>query len=134
MTELKCPFTLVIRADQAGCSIAQQVTWREGPGVNCSSEAAWTRCGALIQHLKDVGLPAFGVEDDPLVMPQAVLNKVQLGGLSGLQGLLGRPPGEERDIHGLVGAAVDHFGSLEQIPISGLAKEMTRVKLRRRRG
>ena len=134
MTELKCPFTLVIRADQAGCSVAQQVTWREGPGVNCSSEAAWARCGALVQRLKDVGLPAFGVEDDPLAMPQAVLNKIQLGGLSGLQGLLGRASEEERDVHGLVGAAVDQFGSLESIPISGLTEEMTRVKLRRRRG
>lgn len=139
MTELKCPFTLVIRADRAGCSRAELVTWREGPGVNCSAQASFTRCGELLQRLKAVGLPAFDAEDDPLVMPQAVLSKIQLGGLTGLRALVETPAPaaggrDEADVDGLVDAALGRFGAVAAIPVEQLVGAMQQVKLRRRRG
>jgi len=143
MIERKCPFTLIIRADRAGCSRAELVTWREGPGVDCGAPESWTRCGELLERLKTVGLPAFDVADDPLVMPQAVLTKIQLGGFTGLRDLLETPAPpqarprsgqDEADIDGLLDIACGRFGAVAAIPVERLVGAMKQVESRRRRG
>jgi hypothetical protein len=134
MAENRCAFNTILRAGQAHCSLAEHVTRREGPDVDCRSPEAQGRCAALLARLKVVGLPAFGVEDDPLAMPQAVMTKVQLGGLVGLQSQLGEASEAVADVDALVATATARFGGVEQIPVEDLVDGMTSFKLKRRRG
>jgi hypothetical protein len=102
--------------------------------VNCRDPDAQARCAALLARLKAVALPAFGVADDPLVMPQAVLTKVQLGGLLGLQALVGEGGEAVEDVSRTVAEAVARYGSVDGIPVQDLVDGITQLKLKRRRG
>jgi hypothetical protein len=133
MGESRCAFHLVVRAHQAACSQAEHVTRRDGPDVLCADPQAQARCALLYQRLKDAALPAFGVADDPLTVPQATLAKVQLGGLLGLQGLLDADSESVSDVHGVVSVAVGRFGSVGAVPVGDLVDGITQLKLKRRR-
>jgi hypothetical protein len=134
MAETRCAFHTILRAGQAHCSLAEHVTRREGPDVDCRSPEAQARCAALLVRLKAVALPAFGVEDDPLAMPQAVMMKVQLGGLTGLQAMMGEGGEAVADVDGLVTTAAVRFGGVDGVPVQELVDAITSFKLKRRRG
>lgn len=133
MPEYKCAFSGPLIGGQFGCANAEQVTRRGGPDIACRSEQAHAQCERLFQRMKAAALPAFGAEDDLLSMPHSVLVKIQYGGLLGLQRLLGAGGAEVRNIHALVGQAVQTHGSLEAIPYAALVADMTSFKLKRRR-
>ncbi|MHB8727975.1 MAG: hypothetical protein ACYC9K_02955 [Sulfuricaulis sp.] len=135
MEEYKCPFSNTLVTNQFGCAKGKQVARRGGPDVACTSAEAHPRCGKLFQQMKEVALPAFGVEDDLLSMPHSVLVKIQHGGLLGLQRLLDEGPAVPAavdNIHGLVDRAMARYGSLESIPCQALVEDMTSHKLKRR--
>jgi len=131
----KCAFSVTQITGQFACEMGQQVTRRGGPDVACTSEAAHQQCARLFQRMKDVALPAFGVEDDLLSMPHSVLVKIQFGGLLGLQRLLDGSAAsvEVKNIDGLIGRALEQYGSLEAIPCTAFVEDMTSYKLKRRR-
>lgn len=136
MEEYKCAFSHTLVTNQFGCERGMQVTRRGGPDVACLSDAAHLRCEKLFQRMKQVALPAFGVEDDLLSMPHSVLVKIQFGGLLGLQRLLENGAdgsGDVTNIHNLVGRAIEKHGSLEAIPCPAFVGDMTSYKLKRRR-
>ncbi|HYA38776.1 MAG TPA: hypothetical protein VEI74_10970 [Candidatus Methylomirabilis sp.] len=136
MAEYKCAFSNPLIGGQFGCENAEQVTRRGGPDIACRSEQAHARCERLFQRMKAAALPAFGVEDDLLSMPHSVLVKIQYGGLLGLQRLLGvgeADAAEVKNIHALVGQAVQAHGNLEAIPYPAFVEDMTSFKLKRRR-
>src|SRR3990167_690968 len=66
MEEYKCAFSNTLVTSQFGCEKGEQVTRRGGPDVVCSSDEAHQQCENLFQRMKQVALPAFGVEDDLL--------------------------------------------------------------------
>jgi len=136
MTEYKCAFSHPLIGGQFGCENAEQVTRRGGPDIACREEGAHAQCERVFQRMKEAVLPAFGAEDDLLSMPHSVLVKIQYGGLLGLQRLLGAggaDVAEVRNIHALVGQAVQAHGSLEAIPYPALVEDITSFKLKRRR-
>ena len=136
MEEYKCAFSNTLVTNQFGCEQGMQVTRRDGPDVACLSEAAHRRCEMLFERMKQVALPAFGVEDDLLSMPHSVLVKIQFGGLLGLQRLVengAEDSGNVANIHDLVGRAIEMHGSLEAIPCPAFVEDMISYKLKRRR-
>ena len=136
MAEYKCAFSHPLIGGQFGCENAEQVARRGGPDIACRAEKAHARCEQLFQRMKAAALPAFGVEDDLLSMPHSVLVKIQCGGLLGLQRLLdvaGANVAEVKNIHALVGQAVQAHGSLGAVPYPAFVEDMTSFKLKRRR-
>ena len=132
----KCAFSVTQITGQFACEKGQQVTRRGGPDVACTSEEAHQQCARLFQRMKDVALPAFGVEDDLLSMPHSVLVKIQFGGLLSLQHLLDGSvavSAEVKNIDGLIGRALKQYGNLEAIPCTAFVEDMTSYKLKRRR-
>jgi hypothetical protein len=128
----KCPFAAPITTGRAACTRAQEVVRRGGSEYDCAAPAAQARCTDLHQRLKAVGLTAFEVEDDLTTMPHSVLVKVQVGGLAGLQRLLGQPAGPIADVDTLVEQAAAQAGGIDAIPVATLADDMTGCKLERR--
>ncbi|MGD2081378.1 MAG: hypothetical protein PVF91_00305 [Chromatiales bacterium] len=136
MSAPRCPFQTPIIAGDFECSLGDHVTVRNAPQVHCRSPDALRRCERVYARLKDVGLPAFGMEDDLLSTPHSVMQKIQYGGLLGLQSLSGlapESPGTIPDIGALI-ERLDADPGLDALPYSGLASGMTDFQLKRRRG
>jgi hypothetical protein len=131
--EHKCAFSAPLITQEYGCANAKPVTRRGGPDVACVSEDAHRRCEELFERLKSAALPAFGVEDDLLSMPHSVLQKIQYGGLLGLQRLLQRHDEVVRDVDALVSDTVARYSKLDAIPYGDIVDDMTGYKLRGRR-
>lgn len=132
----KCVFSATQITGQFACEKGQQVTRRGGPDIACTSEVVHQRCARLFQRMKDVALPAFGVEDDLLSMPHSVQVKIQFGGLLGLQRLLddgAADSPEVKNIDSLIGRALEQYGGLEAIPCPAFVEDMISYKLKRRR-
>ena len=130
-----CPFGSTLVTETCHCVHAEQVVRRGGAEIVCQAEAAYVRCTELFQHLKSVALPEFEVEDDPTTMPHSVLQKIQFGGLIGLQQLItGQVTGTVADIADLLDALESKYGTLEELPYNDLVSSITEYKLKRRRG
>lgn len=129
----KCPFSAPLTKGLVRCRHAEEVVRRGGSEYDCRSAAHHARCSELFQQLKAQALPAFGVEDDLTVMPHSVLVKIQSGGLLGLARVTDGASGQRiEDVAALVDAAVQRFGSLDQIPYADLQGDITGFNLERR--
>jgi hypothetical protein len=130
-----CPFGSTLVTETCECSHAQQVVRRGGAEIVCQNDAAFSRCSNLFQRLKQVALPAFDVEDDLTTMPHSVLQKIQFGGLLGVQSLVsGQAADTVTNVASLVDAAETKYPSFEGLPYGELVDTIKSYKLKRRRG
>ena len=130
-----CPFGSTLVTEICHCAHADQVVRRGGAEIICQDAAAYIRCTALFQHLKNVALAEFEVEDDLTTMPHSVLQKIQFGGLLGLQQLITDQPADTvADIAHLLDTLETKFGVLDDLPYHELVSSITEYKLKRRRG
>ena len=129
-----CPFGSTLVTETCHCVHAEQVVRRGGAEIICQKEVAYARCTELFQHLKNVALPEFEVEDDLTTMPHSVLQKIQFGGLMGLQQLITQQPTDTvADVAELLGTLETKFGTLDDLPYNELVSSITEYKLKRRR-
>jgi hypothetical protein len=130
-----CPFGSTLVTETCACEHAEQVVRRGGAEIICQDDAAYSRCTDLFQHLKQAALPAFEVEDDLTTMPHSVLQKIQFGGLLGLQTLLtDQVTDQVANVVSLVEAVEAKFGNIDSLPLGELVPYITEYKLKRRRG
>ncbi len=135
MTELKCPFSIVLAAASARCGNAREVVRRGGAEYDCTVPAAHALCRELTDHLKARALPALGHEDDLTVTPKSVYERILLGGLQGL-GAAGDGAGQAQstaDIRTTVDAARRRHGGVAAIPDDEFIPAIEACTLRRRR-
>ena len=130
-----CPFGSTLVTETCECANAEQVVRRGGAEIVCQDDAAYSRCTNLFQHLKQAVLPEFEVEDDLTSMPHSVLQKIQFGGLLGLQTLLtGQAADKVANVANLLDEVEAKFGTLDSLPNKELVTYITEHKLKRRRG
>lgn len=132
----KCPFQTPIIAEDFACQLGQAVTVRNTPQIHCRSEQALQRCQRVYDHLKTVGLPAFGMEDDLTSTPHNVYLKIQYGGLLGLQAMSGtaaESQGKIADIHDLIETVTSGGDRTDSIAYAELAPWMLDQQTKRRR-
>lgn len=133
----KCPFMNPIITGDFACSLGQAVTVRNSPQVHCRDETALAVCQGLSDRMKDVGLTAFGMEDDLTTTPHTVYLKILQGGLLALQADSGASvpiAGQIADVHALVDLVTAQGQGLDTIDYPALAARMTDFKPKRRRG
>lgn len=128
----RCAFSSPLVTEQYICHFGEQVVRRGGTEVACCDEAACSRCEAVFEWLKQVSLPAFGVEDDLTSMPHSVIQKIQFGSLRGLQDMLNTGSEGRVDIDELLNQAAEHYGDIDSLPYSALVDTITTYQLKRR--
>jgi hypothetical protein len=132
MADSKCPFQLPVINGSFGCRLAQPVTVRNAPQIQCRSDTALERCRLVYDRLKSAGLAAFGVADDPGTTPHSTYLKIQCGGLLGLQA--GVAPGNAvTDIDALLETVTEGGARIDDLPYSELTQSMLTYKPPRRR-
>ena len=130
-----CPFGSTLVTETCHCMHADQVVRRGGAEIVCQNVTAFQRCTEVFQNLKKVALPAFEVEDDLTTMPHSVLQKIQFGGLLGLQQLImEQAPDTVADVASLLDSLQAKHGTLDNLPYNELVSSITEYKLKRRRG
>jgi hypothetical protein len=136
VTAPRCPFQTAIIAQDFACSLGESVTARNTPEIHCRSVQALGVCSRLYEHLKKVGLPAFGMDDDLARTPHNIYQRIQYGGLLGLQAQSGvASPGEVRieDLHRLVSLATAGGTRIDALDYASLVPHMQEQQGRRRR-
>ncbi len=118
-----------------GCDHAEEITRRDGPDIACNSLNANNLCIELFEQLKSRALNAMDYEDDLTTLPASVLQKIQYGGLLGLQTVVDSAAQSEKvvNIVSLVGKAAEHFNSIDKIPYETCVDTIVKYKLKRRR-
>lgn len=125
-----CVFARALQARVAMCECAQRNQRGEREVIDCASPVARTNCATLGALLHErarfaLRLPAAG---QPMMHAQAL--RLHCGGLLALQHALdaARP-----DVHGMVGAAQERFGSLTDLPWPELVRDLAAWQGRRPR-
>lgn len=132
----KCPFHTPIIAEDFACHLGQPVTARNTPQIHCRSERALQRCQRLYEHLKAVGLPAFGMEDDLTKTPHNIYLKIQYGGLLGLHATRDNSAvfdGKIADINGLLDTLTCADNGTDDVAYPELVPYMLNQQTKRRR-
>ena len=126
-----CVFAKALLARAASCELAARRSIGEREIVECSRVVARTNCGTLAALMHErarfaLRLPSPG---RPMIHAQAL--RLQCGGLLGLQRALGS---ETPDVHTMVGAAHERYGSLMQLPWDAIVRDIAGWQPHRRRG
>ncbi|WP_455207371.1 hypothetical protein [Kaarinaea lacus] len=132
---LKCPFRATLITRSFGCLHAEEITRREGPDIGCKSNSANALCVEFYTQLKSIALSELGYEDDLTTMPASVLQKIQFGGLLGLNNEVHATSGSELidNIFELLESAKRKHGEVINFPYVECIAAIKTYKIKRRR-
>ena len=132
---LKCPFRAPLMTRIFTCEYAEEITRREGPDIGCKSSSANALCVEFFTQLKSIALSELGYEDDLTTMPASVLQKIQFGGLLGLNNEVHATSGSELidNIFELLESAKRKHGEVINFPYVECIAAIKTYKIKRRR-
>jgi hypothetical protein len=136
MSSITCPFAKTILSTRYGCEHSTRFCVAERIGAACTSTQASQQCLALVQALRENARFALQVTDTSGQLPFGKEMKILHGGLAGLHELMpaaGVEDGKIVNIHALVQAVIDEYGTLETIPYQQIVKSVSAYKPVRRR-
>ncbi len=134
--KLACPFEKALLSRQCNCAMARRFNLAEREGISCTAWKARRDCDAFLALLRDKARFALGLPAVSGPLPHAKEIKLQMGSLTGLQQVVQQnelPATWIKDIHALLAAAREQFGSLETLPFSAIMKAVSAYRGRRRR-
>ncbi len=125
-----CVFSKPLQARVAVCECAERHTRGERDFIDCVSPVARTNCTTLAALLHERARFALHLPraDQPVI--HALAMRLQCGGVLALQHALGAP---QPDVHRLVGAAQQRYGSLTDLPWDAIVRELVQWQGRRSR-
>jgi hypothetical protein len=127
---LPCVFERALAAGCATCATSARRALAEREAIGCTSPTARTNCttlAALLQERATFALKLVPGGD----LPHAVALRLACGGLAGVRACV--EPGEA-DVHRLVVAAQQRFGSLVGLPWHDVVASIVAWQARRRSG
>jgi len=133
--ELFCAYEKGILSRQCECALAEKLNIAEREAVRCQSEEAREHCFDLLELLRKQSRFVLKSLEQAGTIPHNKAMKVQVGGLRGLHAALepNQPvPVIIVDIHGTIEAAVEKFGSLEELPFQVIVQQIAAFEGRKR--
>lgn len=137
VNERFCAYEKAVLTNKCGCSQSEKFCIAEREGVHCNSDAGQARCLRFLDILREQARFALKTvqQDRNNRLPHGKAIRVQVGGMRGLFSVLN--PGETapdfiEDIDGLLQAAEEHFGALEELPFSAIMPEIAAYEVKRR--
>ena len=131
VNQRKCVFEKTINARRCNCSCSKRFNLADREGVACESANRYEHCAKLLGQLRKNASFALHITriDGPL--PHANEIKVQAGGLFGLKDIVLKEnptAPDTNDIDGLLRAAEQQFGQIENFPYTEIVKSITNFK------
>lgn len=133
MPDLICPYnaTLALKSNFS-CPSADEVIRRGGAEYVCLQASRHVICGEVHDKVKAAYLDSEGLEDDLLSLPHSTFVKIQFGCVLGLQSALGRDATHVDDMGALIADAMDHYKSIDDLPLVLLNEKISAHKLQKR--
>ena len=127
---LACVFEKAIAAGCATCATSVRRALAEREAIGCTSPTARTNCATLADLLRERATFVLKLAPGgPL--PHAVALRLSCGGLAGVRACV--EPGAT-DVHRLVVAAQQRFGSLVELPWHDVVASIVAWRIRKRSG
>lgn len=114
VTEHACVFEKALLARCVDCRQAARHALAEREAIGCRSPPARADCGALSALLRERSAFALKISQKAQPLPHALTMQLQCGGLTGLAQISNAEVAD--DVHALVAAAQDRYGSLSDMP------------------
>ena len=122
-----CAFEKSVLINQCNCSKAERFCIAEREGVHCLSEEGQARCLDALSILRDHATFALR-ELTEGKLPHGKAMRVQIGGMPGLNKLLNGDDTQVPDVDAILQAAIQRWGSLEQLPFSEIMPSIAAYK------
>lgn len=126
-----CVFEKALAAQCANCALAVRHALAEREAITCGSPVARTNCETLHALLRERCAFALKLAPSDERLPHAVAMKLACGGLHGIANCVHCTP---EDVHSLVQAAQERFGSLLDVPWPAIVLSVAKWEGRRRHG
>ena len=124
-----CVFAKALRLRVAQCELVRREALGEGDTLSCSSPTARLNCATLAALMRERATFALRLPREPAPLMHAKAMQLHCGGLTGLRRALNGPA----DVHRLVGAAQERWGSLTEAPWDELVRAIATWSPQRRR-
>jgi hypothetical protein len=118
VTEHACVFEKALLARCVDCRLAARHALAEREAIGCRSPPARADCGTLFALLRERSAFALKISRKAQSLPHALILRLQCGGLTGLAQVSNAEVAD--DVHALVAAAQDRYGSLLDMPWPGI--------------
>lgn len=128
---LPCAFERALLAGCAGCALAARRAVAEREALVCSSPVARTNCETLHALLRERSAFVVRVPPSSTAVTHAVAMRVACGGLRGVADAVDLAT---TDVHALVQAAQQRYGSLDALPWPSVVAAVAAWQGKRRRG
>ena len=125
-----CVFAKALLARVTTCELAARRSIGERDIVECNSVVARTDCGTLAALMHERARFALRLPRPGHLMIHAQALRLHCGGLVGLKRALGDAP---PDVHAMVAAAHERYGSLTQLPWDAIVRDIVEWQPHRRR-
>lgn len=126
-----CVFEKALLARCAECELAVRHALAEREAIACGSPVARTNCETLHALLRERCAFALKLTPSDERLPHAVTMKLACGGLAGVGECVSRPAD---NVHRLVQAAQERYGSLGGLPWPAIVRAVAKWQGRRRHG
>ena len=130
-----CSFEKAILRRCCSCENAEKHNIADRETVSCKTAIARENCYTLRELLHQSALFTLKLTHIKEPLPYAKEMKIQCGGMLGLQQLLTPDTDNQStvsNIHGLILAAKEKFGSLQELPYSEIIKSVAAFEARRK--
>lgn len=135
VNQRKCVFEKAINARRCTCSQAKRFNLADREGVACNSDVANDTCTQLLTLMRQKASFSLQMTNVPGPLPHAKEVKVQIGGMIGIQNMLGQDKQHQdnvEDIYTSISEAVKKFNSLESLPYTEIVKSIVKFQGRQR--
>lgn len=135
IASVACAFEKALTNNQAKCSYARHFCLADREGYACTSESCASTCRDFLQNMRENSKFSLKLKAVGKALPHNMEIRVQAGGLLGLQRVLAgdSEAAAVADIHGLMDAAIDCYGSLRELPYTDLVQSVAQFQGRKRR-
>lgn len=136
INERRCVFEKAINSRLCNCSQSERFNLADREGVACKTAAGNALCTELLHSIRQNARFSLHLTDISGPLPHAREIKVQVGGVRGLQKLLGVAAADTstvEDIYGVANAVLNRYGSISELPFDEIVQSIVGFKGRKKR-
>jgi hypothetical protein len=134
IASIRCEFEKALTNNKAKCSYSRHFCLADREGYACRSREASEKCRNLLHMLRENSRFILKMQNTGSKLPHNMEIRVQVGGLNGIQTLLG-PERQDKieNIFALIEQAESVYGSLEMLPFNQIVQSISRYRGRKSR-
>ena len=130
INEVRCIFEKALCSLVCACSSSKPFRLADRTCYGCHSKSNQIQCTALLNHLRNQTRFVFKLNEIDGPLPHNKEIRVQNGGLSGLQKLLGIEQDKVVDVQAIINQAVTEYGDIKDLPFDVLMQSVMAYKVR----